>query len=40
MISNSELRERGWGGWGGWVGNQSSLTTGRLKNKVSIVYVV
>ena len=39
MISNSELRERGWGG-GGWVGNQSSLTTGRLKNKVSIVYVV
>ena len=37
MISNSELRERG---GGGWVGNQSSLTTGRLRNKVSIVYVV
>ena len=36
MISNSELRERG----GGGVGNQSSLTTGRLRNKVSIVYVV
>ena len=37
MISNSELRERG---GGGWVGKKSSLTTGRLRNKVSIVYVV